>query len=1196
VAAVGVALALHLKRLQLTGFKTFADKTEIQFSQGVTAIVGPNGSGKSNIGDALLWALGETKASAVRGAKASDVIFNGSAKRKQMGLAEVSLTVDNSDGSLPLAFDEVTVSRRAYRNGEGEFFINKTHCRLKDIYELFLDTGVGREAYALVNQTEIDAVLSADPETRRGLFEEAAGIKKYRVKKREALKKLEAAQANLTRIADILSEIDGQIEPMREQAEIAIRFNSLRGELANIERDYLIVELRGAHAELDAARTGRETQDAQASDLTERLHAAQQACEALELLLAQAEAVLDAARNRHQSALSAVERAQSEQQLATQRAQGLTTQLTMIEQEIEHLASSHADAIQKAAALAVEASAARAQLSELSQSLGGGDLEAKSLSERIAALQKSEEQRRIEALQIARKQAAKQGELARAEANAAQVEASIPALREEEQRLSQLAGDLHRDSKSAVSKVENAVADLRDAQAASAEADAAVKVARNEARTAQQSADSSRGEAVSLSARLRSLEELEAAQEGYFQGVRAAVQAARRGEIDAAYTVVADAFHAPAGYETAFETALGGSLQDIITASESEAKAGIEYLKETRQGRATFLPLDRMRPARTTMSIGRAQTISGFLGPALSLIDFDPMFLPALDVLLGRVLICEALDDALRVSRVADGWSRIVTLTGEVVSPTGAMTGGYQQRKGSSLLGRKTEIADLKRKLDAQSRREQEERDALEAARKRIADAEVQAEQGNRKVSTARLAQASAEQERDRIAREAQRTGEQLASIRRRSEQTAMSLAQIKLTVAEHASAFADAQLAAAQTQQGAEQERDNLAALLAEQESVRAGLTQERIAVAGLTERASGLERSARSAQEDADRVDAQIRRRRDQQAQAQQDLGQLQAAAKQRDDTHQTASKSLSEEAVLLEAASAKRHDLQAQVHTAGGEVRNLNEARAVALEAIRKHELREQRFEMQTTQAAQRLLEEYDTPAEFALSLEKDPDAPKDTPREVARIRRELRAMGDVNTGAAEEYERLVERQQFLVSQKLDSEEAKAKLTAAIIEIDESTRDVFMGSFNAVGKAFDSIFKRLFNGGETQLVLTKPDDLLETGVEIIVQTPGKKKQNLVLLSGGERALTAVAMLFAFLEVRPAPFCVLDEVDAPLDGVNVERFAELLRDFGTRTQFLVITHNPSTMEAAPIWYGVTMSEPGISRILSLEVPAIHG
>ncbi|MDR3709055.1 MAG: chromosome segregation protein SMC [Capsulimonadaceae bacterium] len=1186
---------MHLKRLQLTGFKTFADKTEIQFSQGVTAIVGPNGSGKSNIADALLWTLGETKASAVRGAKASDVIFNGAAKRKQLGLAEVCLTVDNSDGSLPLAFDEVTITRRAYRNGEGEYFINKTRCRLKDIYELFLDTGVGREAYALVNQSEIDAVLSADPEARRGLFEEAAGIKKYRVKKREALKKLEATEANLTRIRDILTEIDAQIEPMSEQAELAIRYNALRSELSKIERDFLIVELRAADSELSTARDGHSTEDAAAERLTQELADAQQTSEAVDGRLAQAEALLEEARGRLQAALSALERARSERQLAAQRAEGLGAQLTIIEQELDHLGSTHAEALQQAAALAVEATAAREELNGLAQGLGNGDVSAKSLTERIDALRKREEQRRAEAMQIARQQAVRQAELARAEARAAEIEASLPSLKEEEQRIEKAVAEAIRDEAKAAAKAEESVAALRDAQAASVEADDEVKAARERARTAERGWDTARGEAVALSTRLRALTDLEEAQEGYFQGVKAVVQAARQGRIDASFTVVADAFTAPPGYETALEIALGGSVQDIITFTEAEAKDGIEYLKQTRQGRATFLPLERMRPSRGSVSLGQARSMRGFLGPALDLIDFDPKYRPALEVLLGRVLVCETLDDALAVSRAADGWGRIVTLSGDVVSPTGAMTGGIQQRKSGSLLGRKTELAELRKRLDKHSANEQAASEELEKSRKAVTDAQALAAARQQQVGEARVAVGGAQQEQERIKRDARRTEEQRIAIKRRVEEAGVSIARVKESIAQHAAALANAQIASVDTEQGADREREELAALINELESVRGTLTQERIAIAGLTEKASGLERAARTAQADADRLDAQIRRRREQYDQAQQELGQLQARAAQRDQTCDDAAASLEKETANHDVAQAKRQELATQAHEAQMLVRRLSDTRAVAVEAVRKHELREQRYEMQTAQLSQRLLEEYDTTAEYALSLDRDPEAPKDTPREVARLRREIRAMGDVNTGAAEEYQRLIDRQLFLVTQKEDSEDAKAKLVVAINEIDESTRDVFMASFNAVGEAFDVLFKRLFGGGETQLVLTRPDDLLDTGVDIIVQTPGKKKQNLMLLSGGERALTATALLFAFLKVRPAPFCVLDEVDAPLDGVNVERFADLLRDFGKETQFLVITHNPSTMEAAPIWYGVTMTEPGISRILSLEVPAIQ-
>ena len=423
-----------------------------------------------------------------------------------------------------------------------------------------------------------------------------------------------------------------------------------------------------------------------------------------------------------------------------------------------------------------------------------------------------------------------------------------------------------------------------------------------------------------------------------------------------------------------------------------------------------------------------------------------------------------------------------------------------------------------------------------------------------------------------------------------------MTVTQIKQTSAELAADLAEGAAQSVGTEQSTAQEREELRELLGEQERLRAGMTTERISLATLAERASSLDRAAKSARADTDRSDAQIRRRREQCDQARHELGELAAQSAARDQACGHAESRSAQVQNQMEAAQSRRHDLHGQAQAAAAETRRLREVSSTALEALRKHELREQRYDIQAQQLAARLLEEYDVTAQYAISLDRDPEVPRDTPREVARMRRELRAMGEVNTGAADEYQRLCDRQRFLGEQKSDSESAKEHILDAIREIDEGTRDVFMASFSAVGEAFEALFQRLFNGGGTQLVLTKPDDLLETGVEINVQLPGKKRQNLLLLSGGERALTAAALLFAFLKVKPAPFCVLDEVDAPLDGVNVERFADLLRDFGAETQFLVITHNPSTMEAAPIWYGVTMTEPGISRILSLEVPEIQG
>ena len=652
---------MRLKKLQLQGFKTFADKTEIEFAAGVTAIVGPNGSGKSNLGDAVLWVLGEQKASALRGAKAADVIFSGSEGRKASGMAEVSLTVDNSDGGLPLEFGEVVITRRAYRTGEGEYFLNKTPCRLKDIYELFLDTGVGRESYSLVNQGQIDAVLSVNAEDRRGLFEEAAGIKKYRVKKRESLRKLEATETNLLRVRDIQSEITGRVEPLRRQAERAETYQRLKDRLRAIESSLLICDLRFAEAQLETANKAREEQQAAALEYGKRLADAEAEAQNIARRHAEAEAALDSCRAALGAAATALERAESGRALAAQRTEGLTQAQKQVAGELEEL-EERRDALERqTAALDAELAGVRAEEADLRRDVGVRQAAVQSLGERIAGLTRQAERRRSESLALSRRLAAREADAARAGARVAELEAGLPGIAAETDRLAVSARELRIDAEVGQAAADAAKAALGVAEIAVTDALGRRDAARAATQAAQAKAQAAQSAAVALSTRLRTLQEMEAAQEGYFAGVKSVFDARKRGALSGEFTVVADSFQTPSGFEVALETALAASLQDIITDTEDAAKAAIAFLHENRAGRATFLPLNRMRPGRDMLDIRDIEGRSGVLGAALDIITFDSKFQPALEVLLGRVFICETLDDALRASAIAKGWNRIVT-------------------------------------------------------------------------------------------------------------------------------------------------------------------------------------------------------------------------------------------------------------------------------------------------------------------------------------------------------------------------------------------------------------------------------------------------------------------------------------------------------------------------------------------------------
>ena len=1186
---------MRLKKLQLQGFKTFAERTEIEFSEGVTAIVGPNGSGKSNIGDSILWVLGEQKASALRGTKAQDVIFAGSEGRRAMGMAEVSLTVDNSDGGLPVEFGEVVITRRAYRTGEGEFFINKVPCRLKDIYELFLDTGVGRESYSLVNQGQIDAVLSVNAEDRRGLFEEAAGIKKYRVKKREALRKLEATETNLLRVRDIQSEIEGRVEPLRVQAEMAEKHAQVKDRLRAIESSLLISDLRFADYEMTAARQAREEDEANVAKHAARIAAAEARAQGTAQHLAEAETKLETLRLRQQEAAGAAERAESGRALAVQRAEGLAMSGRMLAGEQAELAERRERLVRQLANVDGELADARREEAALRLQAAERQAAVQDVSEKIAQLTRQADRRRAEGLALARQQAGREADAARTAARVAELEAGLPGLRDEAGRGEAAFEEGQLETLAAREAMARTEAALEAAEASLTEALGKRDAARQAAAAAQARAGAAESALIALSTRLRTLQEMEATQEGYFAGVKAVFEAKKHEALSGEFTVVADAFAAPAGYEVALETALAASLQDIITDTEATAKAAIAYLHENRAGRATFLPLNRMRPSRDTLDLHLAIGQKGVRGAVLDIVSFDPKFKPALDVLLGRVFICETLDDALHASQAAKGWNRIVTLTGEIVLPTGALTGGRQASRSANILGRKAEITAGRKELDARQRtREMCQNELADSEKARdAADIALSEAQGAKQAALG--AKTDAERRTDRAGTDLRRLEEARTHTARRVEAAGVNLENARVQAAQAAAALASGTVAAADADETQAADAEMLTASNLERDGLLSELTSVRIALATVSEKTLSLDRALRGGQGERDALTGQQERKSWQAAEAADELAALTAQADARKIEVVRARQARDAAQAALEAQAAARQTLLQESYSAATQLRALGEARASALEAIHKCEIKEARLGVQRDAFAARLWEEYEISLADALALEDDPEVGEGTPQEVARLRRELRLIGEVNPAAIDDYEEVRTRHEFLLTQAADLEESRAKVLAAISEIDEGTREVFLETFQAVGAAFETIFTRLFDGGRTELRLTSPQDILETGIDILVQIPGKKRQPLALLSGGERALTAAALLFAFLYVKPSPFCVLDEVDAPLDGANVERFADLLREFGQKSQMIVITHNPTTMEAAPIWYGVTMQQPGISRVLGMQVPVTN-
>ncbi len=1150
---------MQLKRVRLYGFKTFADRTEFTLEGGVVAVVGPNGCGKSNLVDAILWGLGEGSARQLRAQTGQDVIFSGAKSRKPVGYAEVTLTFDNEDRALPIDAGEVTVTRRLTRGGEGEYRINGQACRLRDVHDLLADSGLGRAGYAIVGQKEIDAALSASAEDRRAWIDEAAGVQRYRARKVEALRRLTTAQEHLSRVADVVRELEEQAGPLRGEAETARRYRGLQTELRAVEVGLLASE--AAAGRRDTAAMDARIAESRRLAEAEALRAATLEREVRQTgdEVSEVELEMDAVRGLQQGSLTALERAEADLRLAAERERSLDALEATLAADGEAAVARLAEAVADAASAKEAHAADERAWTDLRTSLAGVGEEARELTAQLVEAERN----------LARTREAESRRL-REEAARGHREARRIAIRRELGGIATTLPDVER----AFEEAEAAVDAAKDAADAATDAPRGAEVCLAEIRTEEErdarAVRQAMAEKATLEGRRRGVEATLDAHEGLTQGARAVLEAAERGLLSARYVAVGEAIEADRDLALAVETALGGSANDLIVERDADAKAAIAWLKERRAGRCTFQPIPLMRPSEPTHELRRLLGEEGVVGRASELVSCAALYRPVVDSLLGRVVIVEDLDVALRHARTG-GWSRMVTVEGEVVHSGGAVTGGQNARSGYGLVQRKADLVGLDDEIERLDRavREYEGRSAkrtLRADAERVALAEAQRaaraavidlNEANGFARSLAEELRIAERERDRLERELASLDRDEASTApvdlegaERARDDAMRLLASKSADAEGARARlgeAEARVAASQGRHLAAERRLS-AAQAGEAERARrlAGLAPERTEAKAVAERATVARERAKAGRAEADGrlADLAVRRKE-----------RLEASLR------------------LTEEAKHARDN-----------------ALGVA-EGIHKAELERARADSRRAAALQRLAEEYALDEAAVDAQEGKTEIPDDALSVVNRLRRELRAMGDVNLGAIEAFERLDARLRELSEQQADVLSGIAGVEAGIRELDRLTRDRFADTFARVRDEFSTMFLRLFGGGEGLLALTDPEKILESGIEISVTLPGKRRQALNLLSGGERSLCTVAFLFALLRVKPSPLVVLDEVDAPLDGRNVERFASALKEFTDHTQFIVITHNMTTMEHAPTLLGVTMQD-GVSMLLPARLP----
>lgn len=1182
---------MKLKKLELYGFKSFAQRTEIVFDEGITGIVGPNGSGKSNIGDAVRWVLGEQSAKTLRGASMSDVIFNGTQKRKPLSYCEVSLVFDNDDHALAMEAAEVMVTRRVYRNGESEYYLNRTACRLKDVVDLFRDTGIGKEGYSIIGQGRIDEILSRKSEDRRQVFEEAAGIVKFKARKEEADKKLQRTLENLERVDDILDELMKRLKPLEEQSRNARVYLELSTELKDLDLNLFLIRSDRARArlselesELLTVQTILADTESALTDKTTRRDETQNRIDQLEEAITKARTeLMECAEHVHESQkkLSALQsrretrsenrqRIVREQEEAQERLAEIEKDHVRIQADVEKQHSLIADAEQILRATQEAAEKAQAKEKEADAALEAQKAAVIDQMNRLSDVRN--DKTRLNTMQ------------AQMETRLTEIEESSGALQEQEAALREALTAVEKQLETENQHQQQCQEKLAQARQASDEADAAYANLR--ADVEKQSADMQ-----AAASRHNVLTEMTRDMEGYNMAVRRAMTYAKQRGLTGVKGVLAQLMTVPQAYETAIDMALGAAQQNIVTDTEETAKELINYLRQNRLGRATFLPMSAIRGKTLYGNERNALKLPGCLGVASELVQCAPEYRGIVENLLGRTVIADNLDHGIPIMRAGNHAFRLVTLEGDVMHSGGSMTGGSAQSKVSNLLSRERELKELTAKL-------QTGRAELDKCRQELTQRQQTAQEKRQKVSDAvnalhqqEIAVAREQARRESVSADLNTHLQRMQETEQARVQLHQSLEDIRqqLETIEH-------QRTGAQGDQSAMEQKtiemqNALVKARAEASAENDRLMVRTLQLSDLRHGLSDLERDEAHAQQD----QAQILREQERREQLLHEMDELDAIDENDMKREEAESARRQKEQLRQESAAQaieqRRSQAQSDLRDILSDMENLHEAYNRDSEKLHKTELAKARIEGDQKNLQNRIWDTYKLTYAGAEEFRRTPFDEKESDCRAAELQGQIRALGTVNVGAVEEYAETKARVDDLTAQQQDLKRAEMDLRELIERLLIQMRSTFVENFSKMQGYFAETFTRLFGGGHAELKLMDPDDPLNCGIEVNAQPPGKKLQLLSLLSGGERALTAIAILFAMLKLKPTPFCILDEIEAALDDANIGYYADYLKEYSKGTQFIVVTHRKGTMERCNSLFGVAMEEQGVSRMVSVSL-----
>ena len=1180
---------MYLKRLELQGFKSFADKTILELMPGITTVIGPNGSGKSNISDAIRWVLGEQSMKSLRGTKSLDIIFAGTQNRKSLGFAEASLVFDNSDGALPIEYTEVTVTRKIYRSGETGYYINKVPCRLKDVLELFMDTGIGKDGYSIIGQGKIDEILSNKSEDRRHIFEEAAGIVKYRTRKQESEKKLEHTKLNLLRINDILTEIEGNLEPLQMQADKAKKYLNLREELKSIEIGLFVYNIEKYKQDLEKVVQDIEIMQSQCNDEEGRLERVKILKEELKSSIDEITETIENMSNIGFESQKQIEQLNSDINVAKTRIannnenndrylkeiEEQNAKIKELKDEIEQKEAKKDNLKQNKEKFEKELNEKQAELDKLTEKLSSKELEIEGYKHTVEENtdKKYELQSEINAQNI---------NYQNFEKRQAQIK------QEMQSTISELDGT--RLNKEDIAKQFNEIENKKNkAQNSLNEVSKQREEANQKIKSFESNINILSSEMRIKESRLKFLIETEKEKEGYIKSVKSLLKDCENiKELGKGMNgVLANIIEVPDDLQTAIEMCLGASLQNIVTETETDAKRLVEHLRKNNLGRASFLPISSVRGKKLDKIKGNE---SGVIGIASDLVKYNKKYEQIILNLLGRTVIVDNMDTAIKVAKQNGYTFRIVTTEGDLINPSGAITGGSVAKKTVNILGRgkeieklEKEIKNLKQKIEKLENDKQNYEESIEGILELSANLEKELQEIDITYATEKQKVISINENIEKLEKRLNRLKEEQANLEKQKEEAVSTKGDLQVEI--NKIVEQNEELSKIITE-FAELNKDDQKYI----DDLNFDITNLKISVSSFDESEASIQEIQERINQELENAHTSIENKNTQIEQIKKDNEDLEKSIEETLQKIEEVKESVNSSSSKIEELKKERAQKSEKLSKQEDEIT----AKFKVIEDLKgqlvKLDVKKTKIEEDINGIINKMWEEYELTPNNAEQYQK-PENVALTQRRVNSLRTEIRELGSVNVDSIEEYKNLKDRYDFMSEQRLDLENTMSKLRKVISDMTQIMKEQFKEKFKVINKNFGEVFAELFGGGKAELTLEDEENILECGIDITVQPPGKKLQNMMLLSGGEKAFTAIALLFAILKINPAPFCVLDEIEAALDDVNVFRYADYLKKFTDHTQFLVITHRKGTMEVADTVYGVTMEESGISKLLSMKL-----